>query len=233
MGSQQLIGMMEVATYLIITTTLFCGAACYDAVETHFFTVPSCHNHKDVIGTLPNTGLTEYKKSTISSDFGSNRIIVTQNGRIFSHSPLFDLAGSKLTIGVLTREPLSGKSSFQKIILQVVEDKQKIVDSRPLVTAGPLQRFKRATELSLSAEVRETVNEIILDYAGVGVIENDNNRYFLLDRDASQPFSSVDVLTGKLMIPENKRLDYETAPQHRYQLSILINNTASSKGERI
>jgi hypothetical protein len=93
-------------------------------------------------------------------------------------------------------------------------------------------RWRRAAEVSLTATVSEaTSNEIVLDYASVGVIKDSNNKFYMLPDD-SLPFSGVDLVSGRLIIYPNRKLDYETAPNKRYQPIVFINNTANGNGKR-
>lgn len=195
--------------------------------KTIFYsTVPSHKDSGDLVYTLPNDGSIEYKKNYSISALEANRFSLTKDGRLIAYNTLSDLHGRRIAVGVDSRNKYSGKRSQQNILLRIVND-----ESHDTVRGvRSVRRHRRATEISISKSVSETDSEVSLDYASVGVIQDTNNRYYL-QQDNSLPFSGVDLRSGKLIVNLNRRLDYETAPDKRYQLIVFINNTMNGNGE--
>lgn len=196
-------------------------------MQIHWSTVPLCeqYNYKDTQLALPNDGSVTYNKLPLGHNKDSLPFVVTKDGLVLLKHPLCSFYNKNIVVGASGKNSTSGLTSHHKIIFKALNDRLA-TSKQPEIFHS---RRKRAVEVSISKTVDETAEEIILDYASVGVISDDYNEYTLVE-DPDVPFTSVDVATGKLLVNQKHRLDYETAPEHQYQLTVNITNRLASRG---
>ena len=219
MGAHRISAVLLLCTAGALTSSIF------------YTTVPSNSDCGDLIINLPTGRHIDYRKNYANSDLEANRFGLTKNGSLFLQNPLWDLQDRRIRLSVISRNQITGKRSQQNVLLKIVQDSHTKPTNRVARSANR-KRSKRAAEVSISKTVSEAVsNEIVLDYATVGVITDSNNRFYM-QPDDSLPFAGVDRLSGRLIIQSNRKLDYETAPNKQYQPIVFINNTANGNGKK-
>ena len=222
--------MSAISLLITVSIHLLTLNGCATGKITHFTSISACHNEREPLWTMPNiNNRMQYSKAK-NNDNELQRMFVTQNGIVFSLSPLADLAGKRLQMDLQSVDALTGMVDQHKLLLQIIHPGQ---DSEIGCTRSPARRRVRraVTDLSIVKEVKETVVEVNLDYVSAGVVDSPLNRFYLVDGDETTDFTRADLTTGKLLVNANRPLDYETADLHQYRLTVFVNNTGSSEGE--
>ncbi|XP_067928117.1 neural-cadherin-like [Watersipora subatra] len=194
-----------------------CAAA---TTQTYYGTVGLTRFSHGRILVLPNiNGTIKYWKID-NRDVDSQPFAITKDGTVYSLSPLVDIKAAQVSFGIGALDTLSGKYSSHRVVIEVLHSS----NSEPV---HRLHRFRRASDISISTTVQETVREVNLDYSGQGIPDDPNNRYYLLEENDT-PFSHAELTSGKLVVSQSSPLDYETAPSHQYSVTVLVNNTGNS-----
>lgn len=205
-----------------IVLLLFIGLCAGESIKEsqHVIVIPSSVPSGHV-GSLPNEGFTQYQVVALSNGNNANRFKIDLDGRIYLRSAVRDLIGESITVPVNVRNVITDSKSLHHFAFKITDELEPSYYEH--------DRRKRAIEVSIAKQVNETVSEITLDYGTAGVVKNVNNRYYMAD-GGDTPLT-VDSVSGRLVLLDSaRRLDYETAPNRRYNLIVYVNNSLSNIG---
>lgn len=187
------------------------------ALQHHIALLQTSDGEGASITILPNNGFTEY--SAASKD-----VHITPKGLVYAKNSLKKYAEEDRPLVLTAKDYVTGVQTKHELHFHIPDDYKDMDISF-------LRRSKRAvTQLSVTKEVEETAYEISIDYANAGVQQSAYNRYYMQNKNDSIPLS-VALIDGRLTLTDNsRRMDYETAPNKRYEFNVYINNTLTRAG---